>query len=101
VLSTERLPILPEVPTVAEVGLPDLVYNAGICLYAPGGTPRDVVMRLNAALNKAGATEAVRQRFAELGAETVQYSPEDTAKFIAELMALVDGLRLAVFGKAR
>jgi tripartite-type tricarboxylate transporter receptor subunit TctC len=101
VLSTERLAILPEVPTVAEVGLPDLVYNGGICLFAPGGTPRDVVMRLNTALNKAGASEAVRQRFADLGTETVQYSPEDTAKFIAELMALVDGLRLAVFSKVR
>jgi tripartite-type tricarboxylate transporter receptor subunit TctC len=101
VLSTERLPALPEVPTTAEVGLPDLVYNGGICLYAPGGTPRDVVLRLNAALNRATASDAVRQRFAEFGVEPVQSSPEDTAQFITELMTLVDGLRLAVFGKAR
>jgi tripartite-type tricarboxylate transporter receptor subunit TctC len=101
VLSTERLPSLPDVPTAAEAGLPDLIYNAGVCLYAPGSTPRDVVARLNAALNKAEASDAVKQRFADLGVETVQGSPEDTAKFIAELMALVDELRTAVFGKAR
>ena len=101
VLSTSRLASLPDVPTAAEAGLPDLIYNAGVCLYAPGGTPRDVVARLNGALNKAEAADAVKQRFADLGVEAVQGSPEDTAKFIAELMALVDQLRTAVFGKAR
>jgi tripartite-type tricarboxylate transporter receptor subunit TctC len=101
VLSTSRLASLPDVPTAAEAGLPDLIYNAGVCLYAPGGTPRDVVARLNGALNKAEASDAVKQRFADLGVEAVQGSPEDTAKFIAELMALVDQLRTAVFGKAR
>lgn len=101
VLSTSRLASLPDVPTAAEAGLPDLIYNAGVCLYAPGGTPRDVVARLNGALNKAEAADAVKQRFADLGVEAVQGSPEDTAMFIAELMALVDQLRTAVFGKAR
>jgi tripartite-type tricarboxylate transporter receptor subunit TctC len=101
VLSTERLASLPDVPTAAEAGLPDLIYNAGVCLYAPGGTPKEAVARLNAALNRAEASEPVRQRFADLGVEAVQGSPEDTAKFIAELMALVDELRTAVFGRAR
>jgi tripartite-type tricarboxylate transporter receptor subunit TctC len=101
VLSTERLASLPDVPTSAEAGYPDLIYNAGICMYATGGTPREVVVRLNAALNKAAASANVRQRFAELSVETVQSSPEDAASFVAELMTLVDGLRMAVFGKAR
>jgi tripartite-type tricarboxylate transporter receptor subunit TctC len=101
VLSTSRLPSLPDVPTAAEAGLPDLIYNAGVCLYAPGGTPRDIVARLNGALNKAEASDAVKQRFGDLGVEAVQGSPEETVKFIAELMALVDQLRTAVFGKAR
>jgi tripartite-type tricarboxylate transporter receptor subunit TctC len=101
VLSTSRLASLPDVPTAAEAGLPDLIYNAGVCLYAPGGTTRDVVARLNGALNKAEASDAVKQRFADLGVEAVQGSPEDTAKFITELMTLVDQLRTAVFGKAR
>jgi tripartite-type tricarboxylate transporter receptor subunit TctC len=101
VLSTERMAVLPQVPTTAEVGLPDLTYNAGICLYGPAGVPRSVVLRLNAALNKAEAAESIKRRFADLGLETVQSSPEETAKYIAELMDLVDRLRIAVFGKAR
>jgi tripartite-type tricarboxylate transporter receptor subunit TctC len=101
VLSTERIGPLPDVPTTAEAGLPDLIYNAGLCFYAPGGSPRSVVMRLNAALNNAEAAESVKQRFIELGVEAVQASPEDTARFIRELMASVDQLRIAVFGKAR
>jgi tripartite-type tricarboxylate transporter receptor subunit TctC len=101
VLTPERLAALPEVPTSAEAGYPDLLYSAGICLYAPGGTPRDVVQRLNDALNKASQTQVVRQRFAELAIEPVQGSPEEAARFVAELMAHVDELRLAVFGKAR
>gem|GEM_PF-6999278 len=40
-------------------------------------------------------------RFAQLGVESVQASPDDTASYIRELMTLVDGLRTAVFGKAR
>ena len=59
-LSNERTAALPDVPTSAEAGMPDLIYNAGICLYAPGGTPRDVVMRLNAALNRAEQADAVK-----------------------------------------
>jgi tripartite-type tricarboxylate transporter receptor subunit TctC len=101
VLSTERMAALPDVPTSAEAGMADLIYNAGICLYAPGGTPREVVMRLNAALNRAEKSDAVNSRFAQLGVESVQGSPDDTANYIRELMTLVDGLRTAVFGKAR
>ena len=101
VLSSERMAALPDVPTSAEAGMPDLIYNAGICLYAPGGTPRDVVMRLNAALDRAQQADAVKTRFGELAVETVRSSPDDTANYIRELMALVDGLRTSVFGKAR
>jgi tripartite-type tricarboxylate transporter receptor subunit TctC len=101
VMSARRLEALPDVPTTGEAGFADLLYNAGLCLYAPGATPQGIVMRLNAALNKAEATEPVKHRFAELGVEAVQGSPDETAKFIAELMRLVDSLRIAVFGKAR
>jgi tripartite-type tricarboxylate transporter receptor subunit TctC len=101
VLSSSRMSSLPDVPTSAEAGVPGLIYNAGICLYAPGGIARDRVLRLNAALNSAHALESVKQRFEELGVETAPGSPEATAKYIRELMASVDQLRIAVFGKAR
>jgi tripartite-type tricarboxylate transporter receptor subunit TctC len=101
VLSTERMTSLPHVPTSAETGMPDLIYNAGVCLYAPGATARDVVTRLNAALNRAEQHETVHSRFAQLGVEPVQGSPEEAARYIRALMADVDALRLTVFGKAR
>jgi tripartite-type tricarboxylate transporter receptor subunit TctC len=101
VLSTQRLASLPDTPTTVEAGLADLVYNAGICAYAPGATPRPTVARLNAAMNSAAQSADVRQRFAELGVETVQSTPEDVARFVAELIGVVDRLRIAVFGKAR
>jgi tripartite-type tricarboxylate transporter receptor subunit TctC len=100
-MSARRLEALPDVPTTAEAGFADLVYNAGLCLYAPGATPLAIVTRVNTALNKAQEAEPVRQRFAELGVEPVQMSVEETAKFVKELMALVDQLRITVFGKAR
>lgn len=101
VLSSTRLAALPDVPTSAEAGLPDLVYNAGICLYAPGGSPRSAITRLNQAINAAHGSDTVKRRFEELGVETAQASVEETAKYITELMAMVDQLRMAVFGKAR
>jgi tripartite-type tricarboxylate transporter receptor subunit TctC len=101
VLSAERLAGLPDVPTIGEAGYPDLVYNAGVTLFAPGGTPAPVVRRLNEAMNRAAASPALRRRFAELGLETVQGTPEDAARFLRDLIALQDELRAAVFGKAR
>jgi tripartite-type tricarboxylate transporter receptor subunit TctC len=101
VLSSARLPALPTIPTTAEVGIPDLTYNAGVCLYAPGRTSRPIIVRLNSALNKASASDGVAKRYADFGAEPVQANPEETAKFIRELMALVDDLRVSIFGKAR
>lgn len=92
---------LPDVPTTAEAGMPDLLYKAGVCLYVPGGTPPEVVLRLNAALNRAEQSEAVSSRFAQLGVETVQGSADDTANYIRALMAQVDELRIKVFGRAR
>lgn len=101
VLSAERMAALPEVPTAAQAGMPDLLYNAGICLFAPGGTPRHIVLQLNAALNRAEQSDAVKSRFVPLGVETARGSPDETAQYIRELMSLVDSLRVAVFGKAR
>jgi hypothetical protein len=52
-------------------------------------------------LNRAERLPAVKQRFDELGIETIQGSPAETATYIRELMTVVDGMRTAVFGKAR
>jgi tripartite-type tricarboxylate transporter receptor subunit TctC len=70
---------LPDLPTVAESGLPG--YEAGLRygLVAPAGTPRPVIERLNKELRAALAAEDVRQRLATDGAETLPSTPEEYA----------------------
>ncbi len=101
VLSEARLPTLPEVPTIAEAGYPDLRYNAGISLFATGGTPDPVVARLNAEVNAALRLPAVRARFAALGLETPQTTPAEATAFLRHLMAVQDEMSIEIFGKAR
>jgi tripartite-type tricarboxylate transporter receptor subunit TctC len=101
VLSRQRMAAFPGIPTIGEAGLPEAVYNAGLCLYAVGGTPDPVVRALSDALNSAERSDTLRRRFHELGVESVSTSPAQAAAYIRELMSLTDELRLRVFGKAR
>ncbi len=61
------LPSAPDSPTVAEAGLPSLDISVWYGLWAPKGTPMDIIAKLNAAAVQALSRPAVRQRFAELG----------------------------------
>jgi tripartite-type tricarboxylate transporter receptor subunit TctC len=88
VLSAARLDTLPEVPTIAEAGYPDLTFNGGVVFYAPGGTPEPVVGRLNAALNDVARAPAIRRRFAELGLEVLEGSPSDAARYVRWVMGV-------------
>ncbi|MBL6458890.1 tripartite tricarboxylate transporter substrate binding protein [Belnapia sp. T6] len=88
VLSEARLGTFPDVPTIGEAGYPDLTFNGGAVFYAPGGTPEWVVGRLNAALNEVARVPAVRQRFAEMGLEALESSPEDAARYIRWTMGV-------------
>src|SRR5262249_31331457 len=69
VTAKTRLAAAPEIPTVDEVGLPGLYISVWYGIWAPRGTPREVVDRLDAAIVAALADPAVRRRFAELGQE--------------------------------
>ena len=69
VTSTKRLGILPEVPTVAESGLPGYEIGIWYGVLAPAGTPRDVVARLNAEINKITELAETRARFDASGME--------------------------------
>jgi tripartite-type tricarboxylate transporter receptor subunit TctC len=77
--SAVRSRLLPEVPTIAEQGLPgyDAVLRYG--LAAPAGTPRPIIERLNRELNAALASEDIRNRMATLGAEVLTSTPEEYA----------------------
>jgi tripartite-type tricarboxylate transporter receptor subunit TctC len=80
--SLKRSTLLPDLPTVAESGLPgfDAVLSYG--LVAPAGTPQSIVARLNHELRAALATEEVRKRLHQEGAEPMPTTPEEHASII-------------------
>jgi tripartite-type tricarboxylate transporter receptor subunit TctC len=69
VTSDTRLALAPDVPTFIEMGLPTISYSGWFGLFAPRGTPRDVVNKLNGAAVAALADPAVRSRLVDLGFE--------------------------------
>jgi len=79
-----RLAAAPEIPTVDEAGLPGLHVSVWYGIWAPRGTPRDVVAKLNAAVVAALADATVRARLADLGQEIPpreQQTPQALAAF--------------------
>jgi tripartite-type tricarboxylate transporter receptor subunit TctC len=84
VSTPSRSPTLPEVPTIAEAGYPGGEFNFWVGMLAPAKTPREVVSRLNAEINKAMEQPEVRQRVAQLGAEPMPMSPVRFDAFIKE-----------------
>ena len=77
-----RLAGAPDIPTVDEAGLPGFHASVWYSLWAPAGTPKDVIGKLNAAVVDALADPAVRKRLAEIGQEVVprdQQNPQALA----------------------
>jgi tripartite-type tricarboxylate transporter receptor subunit TctC len=84
---TVRSPLLPDVPTISEAGLPgyeSTVYNS---LLGPAGIPREIVDKLQACIDKAGRDPQVKARFEELGIVMDVSSPEKLVDFIKVEMA--------------
>jgi tripartite-type tricarboxylate transporter receptor subunit TctC len=79
VTSLQRSRLLPDVPTVAEAGLPGFEVAQRSALLAPAGTPRSIIERLNRELNAVLATDEVRKRLALEGAEPIPGAPEEYA----------------------
>jgi tripartite-type tricarboxylate transporter receptor subunit TctC len=69
VTGTQRSPLLPDVPTVAESGVPDYQYYVWFGLWAPKKTPQPIIEKLNGEVEKALATPIVQQRIAADGGE--------------------------------
>ncbi len=82
VTSAKRLPALPDIPTVAESGLPGYEYWAWMGISAPAGTPKEIITRLNAEISKILRTQEARDWFAEQGGEPVLETPEEFAAYI-------------------
>jgi tripartite-type tricarboxylate transporter receptor subunit TctC len=84
VTAKSRMAAAPDIPTVDEAGLPGLYFSNWKALWAPAGTPRDVIARLNGAAVAALADKTVRARLADLGQEIFprdQQTPEALAVY--------------------
>ena len=80
--NTKRLALLPDVPTIAESGVPGYDATQWYGVLAPAGTPRELVMRLNAEMTKALARPDVREKLAADGAIPVGNTPEEFGALI-------------------
>lgn len=83
----KRSTLLPQVPSVAEAGVPGYESGNWFGIFAPAGTPRAVVERLNAAINKAMTSADVKERLLGQGAEPLSGSPEDLARHVQREIA--------------
>ena len=90
VTSAERSPMLPEIPSMAATNLAPRDFDQGIWqgVMAPSRTPREVVQRLNAAVNAALATEEMKARLAGMGARPTGGSAEDYQRHLRAEVAL-------------
>ncbi|MET0632392.1 MAG: tripartite tricarboxylate transporter substrate binding protein [Xanthobacteraceae bacterium] len=87
VTSAQRAPAAPEIPTVAESGLPGFETSTWFALVAPAGTPPDVLARLNAEVKRSLAQADVKQRFAGLGMTAEDSTPEGLDAYIKSEIA--------------
>ncbi len=82
VTALKRSDALPEVPTLDEVGLKGYQVTSYFGLVAPAGTPREVVLRLNQALNRTTLDAQVNEALVSRGATVIQGTPEDFHTFV-------------------
>jgi len=88
VTTAKRAVALPEIPTLAESGVPGFDASTVTGILAPAKTPRDVVQKLNAALGQVLAQAAVKERFAAVGAEVQPSTSEELAAWIRDDLAV-------------
>jgi tripartite-type tricarboxylate transporter receptor subunit TctC len=82
VTSKSRMPQLPEVPTMAESGYPDLVVTSWQAAGAPARTPREIIARLNEASVRALRSPEIRDRLTQIGFDVVASTPEEFGQFM-------------------
>jgi len=92
VTSAARARAAPEVPTIAESGLPGYEFTSWFGLFAPGATPRAAVDRLHGAIGKVLMQPAVQERFAADGNEPVGLAPDAFAATVKSDVAKYAGI---------
>ncbi|CAB3829617.1 tripartite tricarboxylate transporter substrate binding protein [Achromobacter animicus] len=92
VTGTKRSPLLPDVPTIAESGLPGYEFNTWFVVSAPAGTPQAVIDTLNGKLGQALKTDALTQRMQREGFEPLIITPDKTDAMVAAEMTRWSGI---------
>ena len=82
VSSAKRSDQLPDVPTVAEAGVPGFEFELWFALWGPAGMPADIVEKINKDVNRALASPDVRERLAKLGNDTMSMSTGEFSRFV-------------------
>ena len=82
VTTANRAAAMPELPTIAESGIPGFDASTWAGIVLPVATPHDIVMKVHAALIRTLRAKATRDNFARLGAETLESTPEEFARFM-------------------
>lgn len=84
ITSLKRSPLLPNVPTVAESGIPDFEVSAWFTVFAPANLPQPVLVRLREASAATMRSEDIKQKLRQLGAEFDARSPEEFAVYLED-----------------
>lgn len=87
VMSATRSPVLPDVPTMQEAGIPGMNFNSWAGLLAPAGTPKEIVTRLHEEVSRIVATPEMRESLSKLDYEVVNSTPAQFATVIADDVA--------------
>jgi tripartite-type tricarboxylate transporter receptor subunit TctC len=100
VSTAKRTAMLPDVPSIAEAGVPGAVFDPWFGFLAPATTPRPIVVQLNKDIRAIVAVPETRDRLLLMGAEPTQFTPEQFNAFIkgeiAKNIALVKAAKIAV-----
>jgi len=100
VAPAKRVAVLPDVPTVAEAGIPGYKWDTWFGLLAPAKTPRAIVKKLNQEVNRILVLPDVRERWNAMGAEPIPVAPEEFDRYLADQVALIAKLAKAANIKA-
>jgi tripartite-type tricarboxylate transporter receptor subunit TctC len=92
VTTKERSPLVPELPSMQEAGVPDFDISSWQGYFAPAGTPKEIVTRLNAEIRKIVEKPEIKAQLATLGMDAFSGTPEQLGTFVGEQMVLWERL---------
>jgi tripartite-type tricarboxylate transporter receptor subunit TctC len=89
VTTAKRSAVVPELPTLAESGLPGFDVSTWQAVLAPAGTPREIIARLNAEIGRIMALPEMKERFLSFGTDAATSTPEQLGQFLRDEVAKI------------